>query len=212
MIKSIIFDWNGVIVDDLDVWARASQEICAEYFGISITTDQWTNHPCQDWIERYRLLGVDEAGVQKVLANVHSFYLKHCEAAKIQPDTKDALGALNRRGMKLGVYSSNLKNSILHNIRQFALEDIFSFIVSADDVKYQKPHPEGLLKAIDHTGRPARETIYIDDMAQALEVAKQIGLRTIGFESVLAQDFRHADYSARNLTQVLEIVEQVDDF
>jgi len=94
----------------------------------------------------------------------------------------------------------------LSNIEQFSLENIFSFIISGDDVKKQKPHPEGLIKAIDKTKAKPNEILYVDDMKTIFIEAKKLGMTTVGFKSKINDDLSSADYLIERMDEILKII------
>jgi len=49
MIKAIIFDWNGVIIDDIEVNARVNCDIIKALGGQDITVETWFKEITQEW-------------------------------------------------------------------------------------------------------------------------------------------------------------------
>lgn len=49
MIKAVLFDWNGVIIDDLDAIARADCDVIFELGGQKIDHEIWFKEITQDW-------------------------------------------------------------------------------------------------------------------------------------------------------------------
>lgn len=210
MIKAIIFDWNGVIIDDLEAQARANCDIIQALGGRKVSLKTWFEEITQDWKIFFMKYGVKKADIFKVLPMMDKYYPKYSDYIKIGKNTKNALKNLKNKNIILGVLSGTNKKGILDNINKFSLEGLFSFIISGEDVKNLKPHPEGLLAAIEKCGVPANEIIYVDDMPTMFEKAKKLGLITVGFKSKLKCDLSEADFVIEDISEILNIIKKVN--
>jgi HAD superfamily hydrolase (TIGR01509 family) len=206
MIKAIIFDWNGVIINDLDAQAKANCDIIETLEGKKITPEIWFKEITQDWKLFFMEYGVKKADIPKVIPLMNEYYPKYFDLVKIEKNTKHILEKLKDKGILMGILSGTNKKSILDNIKRFFLEGIFSFVISGEDVKNSKPHPEGLLMAIKKCGVPANEIVYVDDMPTMFSEAKKLGLATVGFESKLKRNLSEADFVIEDISEILNII------
>lgn len=206
MIKAIIFDWNGVVFEDLDAVARANCDIIEVLGGKKITPEIWFKEFTQDWKLFFMKYGVKEDDISKVLPLMEKYYPKYSAYIKIGKSTKTTLEKLKSKNIILGVLSSTNKKNIEESINRFSLEGLFSFVISGEDVKNSKPHPEGLILAIEKCGVPANEIIYIDDMPTMFGEAKKLGLITVGFKSKLKCDLSEADFAIEDIPEILNII------
>lgn len=208
MIKAIIFDWNGVIIDDLEAQARANCDIIEALGGKKITPEIWFKEITQDWKLFFMKYGVKEADIPKVLSLMNNYYPKHSDLVKIDKNTKSILKKLKTDGVLAGVLSGTNKKSILDNIKRFSLEEIFSFVISGEDVKNQKPHPEGLIKAIKNCRADSQEILYVDDMPAIFDEADKLGIISVGLKSKINSDFSKAKFIIKNLSEIDKIIKQ----
>lgn len=208
MIKAIIFDWNGVIIEDLEVQARANCDIIEALGGKKITPEIWFKEITQDWKLFFIKYGVKEKNISEVLPLMSAYYPKYFNLAKIDKNTKQVLEKLKTEGILAGVLSGTNKKSILDNIKRFSLEGIFSFIISGEDVKNQKPNPEGLIKAIENCRAGFQEILYIDDMPTIFDETNKLGITSVGFKSKINSDFSKAKFIIKNLSEVDNIIKQ----
>jgi len=79
----------------------------------------------------------------------------------------------------MGILSNIDRFSIESNIERFGLQKYFEFIISGEDVKNIKPHPEGLEKAIADFDVDPASILYVDDMPTVFIAAKKLGMTTI---------------------------------
>jgi phosphoglycolate phosphatase len=210
MIKAVIFDWNGVIMDDIGAVVRADLEIIHFLGGEKLSQDIWFKELGQDWKIFFTKYGVKKQDLKKSLDMMGEYYSKHKKYIKLTKNMKKVLDFLAENKIKIGVCSSNNRDMILTYIHQFSLEKYFSFIVGGDDVKHSKPHPESLIKSIKASGAKANDILYVDDMGTIFAQAKKLGLITIGFKSKISRDLESADYVTDNALDIIEIIKNIN--
>jgi len=207
MIKAVIFDWNGVIIDDMDANARANCDVIQKLSGRKVSVSTWFKEIKQDWRVFFIKHGVKEEEIPKVLLMTPDYYLKYAAYAKPVNHVTDILNYLKEKKIKMGVLSGTCKKNIIENIKMFSLNGYFDFIISAEDVQNQKPHPEPLEKAVKETGFTEKEIIYVDDMSTIFQHARNLGIITVGFESRISGEFHDADYIINDIRKIKEIIE-----
>ena len=73
------------------------------------------------------------------------------------------------------------------------LQASFDLVVTALDVEHPKPHPEALLKILDHFRLRAEDGIYIGDSKVDSEHAGAVGMKMISFRNPTLPAAYHAD-------------------
>ena len=177
MIKAILWDNDGVLVDTERLYFRATQEILAS-IGFELSQQQFIElfliesrgpwHLLEGYSkeekdalrkkrnERYsELLGEEKTlidGVEEVLAELHGKY-------------------------KMGIVTSSLKEhfDIIH--RTTGVLKYFDFVVASGDYTKYKPDPEPYLVALQKAGVSADECIAVEDSLRGLLSATAAGLR-----------------------------------
>ncbi|MFA6391283.1 MAG: HAD-IA family hydrolase [Patescibacteria group bacterium] len=205
-IKAIIFDWNGVIIDDLDAVARANCDIVKALSGKTVGPSTWFQEIKQDWHKFFFDNGVSKKDIEKVLPMMKTFYPKYADFVKLTKNANDVLVALSQKGIKMGILSSVDKYGINSGLNKFNLQEYFSFIISGQDVEHPKPHPEGLKKALSFLNIEPKNIVYIDDMSTIFPVAQKLGITTIGFKSRISNDLSSADIVIDDLSQILSFI------
>ena len=96
------------------------------------------------------------------------------------PHVADTLRRLHARGMSLTIATSRGHESVAHFMRQFALDDIVTYIVAAEDVRHAKPHPEPVLKTLAHCCYAPGEAVVVGDTHYDILMGRNAGTMTIG--------------------------------
>lgn len=206
MIKAVLFDWSGVLIDEIEASALADIDTIVELGGERISLQTWLSEIRQDWKILFRKYGIKKEDLQKVLPIHEKRFEKYRHLVKPIEGTEYVLERLKGMGITVGIVSGQPRKVIDDSSQRFGLERFIDFVVSGDDVINQKPHPESLHVAIKKAGCGTNEMACIDDMPDILDQAKELGMITIGFKSPISGDLSNARYVIDKLTDILKIV------
>jgi len=188
--RALVFDFDGVIADDEPLHLAAFQEALAAE-GIALTREAYYA----------RYLGFDdhdavvealrEAGrpapperVRALMAAKADRFLRLVRAgAPIFPGVPAFVRAAAAR-VPLAIASGALRREIELILAQAGLADLFTAIVSAEDVSLGKPSPEGFLRALERLrGRlpdlAPRDCLVVEDSQPGVESARRAGMRCL---------------------------------
>lgn len=106
---------------------------------------------------------------------------------------KEFLQALRQDGYQIGIVTTKFRFRIVQILEKFDAVDLVDLIVGGDDVKCEKPSPEGLLWAIDRFGLAKAEVLYIGDSLVDAKTAKnaQVNFAGVLTGTTTAEDFRN---------------------
>lgn len=104
------------------------------------------------------------------------------ENTVLYDDVKEVLRNLRSAGYKIGIVTTKFHYRIEQILKRFHAVDLVDFIVGAEDVKIEKPDPEGLLWVRDHLQLEKDEILYVGD---SLVDAKTAENAQIAFAGVL---------------------------
>ena len=216
MIRYIIFDMDGVLVDSEAV----IRDACIQMFkrrGITVQPDDFIS-----------FTGVGEgnciAGISQKYG--HEFapdmkaeaYRIYGEIAKEQvivcDGVKDMVGALRACGYKLAVASAADSVKVNINLECLGLSQAdFDGVVTGNDVTKHKPDPEAFLKACAKIGGNPPESVVIEDALSGCKAAKAAGMACIGIMSTFsAEELRQAgaDFTAGQTRDVPGIIARMN--
>jgi beta-phosphoglucomutase len=202
MIRAILFDFNGVIIDDEPLHLKAYRELFqAEGFTISDA-------------DYYACLGMDDltfahaaftragkdATDEHLRALIERKTEKHRELIKdelpLLPGVVTFVKACARR-WRLALVSMARRVEIEHVLTRARLTDSFAAIVSAEDVKACKPDPSCNLRALELLNERQRganqpplavsECLVVEDSPAGIESARGAGMHTLGVTNTVAE-------------------------
>lgn len=100
----------------------------------------------------------------------------------LYPATQEVLKKLRSSKMKVGIVTTKFHYRIDQILSRFSMNDAIDLIVGCEDVKVEKPNPEGLLWAIQKFGVDKAEVLYVGDSWVDAQTAQNAG---VDFAAVL---------------------------
>ena len=178
-----LFDWDGVIIDSSshheESWERLAKEVRLPlpegHFkrGFGRKNDfiiphllAWTNDPAE--IQRLSLR--KEALYREVVAK---------RGLSALPGVRVWLERLREAGVPCAIGSSTHRANIDLSLGMIGLREFFSSIVTAEDVRQGKPHPEVFLTASARIERPAAHCVVFEDAFVGIEAARAGGMKVV---------------------------------
>jgi len=172
MIKTIIFDFDGVLANSLDAATSIVNIIGSRYGLPPITRDDIRNVGVSGLLKKHNISTFKLfffAREAKTRMN------KVIESVEITPGIKPVLEQLAST-YKLGILSSNSQINITPFLKKHALDEFFSFIHS-DSSLFGKD--KSLIRACKKEGLNIDEIVYIGDEARDIKAAKKVGATII---------------------------------
>ncbi|MEM8961972.1 MAG: HAD family phosphatase [Acidobacteriota bacterium] len=195
MLRAILFDFNGVIVDDEPLHFGLFQEVLDEC-GIALTEEAYyreyvgyDDRECFRAVFRAAGRPLDDATLTSLIDDKARRYQAwiFAEGYPIYPGAEDLIRDVAAIGFQLGVVSGALRAEVEGALAQLEVRRFFTTIVAADDVTTSKPDPAGYLRGYDElaaanlTTPPLlpREVLAIEDTPAGLAAATAADLRTL---------------------------------
>ncbi len=184
MPRAILFDFNGVIVNDEPQHCDALIAALATYGFTLERSEYYRRYLGFDDRECFRFtfermgLPADEALLAEAIGRKAALYERAIRSTlELVPGSADFIRRAAGGGYRLAVVSGALRREIELILGEADLRTNFEVIVAAEDVSRCKPDPEGYGAARAALGVPARECVVIEDSRPGLEAARQAGLR-----------------------------------
>lgn len=122
---------------------------------------------------------------------------------RLFPDVMNVLEELKKRKAKIGIISTKYRRRITNFFADKTDENFFDIIIGGEDVTHAKPHPEGLLKAIEKLGMNPKEVLYIGDSLVDSQTAQAAGVDFGGVTTGTTTTEELAAYPHRIIMQKL---------
>ena len=104
------------------------------------------------------------------------------EETTLFPGAAELLQSLHSQGIRLGIVSTKTGETIQYIMDRCHLGDTLEFIIGSYDVTHHKPHPEGILTALERMHGPPEQFLYCGDTVLDAEAAQRAG---VDFAAVL---------------------------
>ncbi len=204
MIRAVIFDMDGVLIDSEEYICRAAIEFLATK-GVNAKPEDFKP-----------FIG---AGEDRFIGGVAEKYGLQLDLEQAKKETYTIYGGLIRghlgplpgaiefiarcrdRGLRLAVASAADLMKVEINLRQIGCSpETFDAIVTGSDVTHKKPHPEIFLTAAAHLGVPPEECLVVEDAVNGVRAGRAAGCRCLGITTSFSPEELHeADWHAPDL-------------
>jgi HAD superfamily hydrolase (TIGR01549 family) len=187
VIKAVIFDVDGTLVDSVDLHARAWQEALAhfgkqvEYERVRYQIGKGGDQLLPVFLSKKEL---EEFGEELEKYRGELFKREYLSRVKGFPSVRELFERIKQDGLAIALASSAKEEELSAYKRIAKIEDLVEEQTSADDAEKSKPHPdifEAALARLDET--KASEAIVVGDTPYDAEAAGKAGVKTIGFLS-----------------------------
>lgn len=180
MIKAILFDMDGVLIDAKE-WHYHALNRALELFGFIIEREaHLTTYDGLPTKKKLEMLASAHGLPRKLIPFVNQLKQvytleKIYTACKPQFIHRYALGNLSREGYKIAVCSNAVRQSVETMMHLSALDEYLNLILSNEDVANAKPDPEIYLTAMSRFGLQPQECLVVEDNENGIRAAKASG-------------------------------------
>lgn len=185
MIKAIISDFDGTLVDTFDANFAAYSEAFTSV-GLSLSREKYRECFGLRFPELMEALGISEEDIaleiRRIKGEVYPNYF-----SKLKPNMPlvEFLRSSKRQGIRTALASTargkNLKNALLH----IEADDVFTHILTGEDVKKGKPNPEIYNRALELLCVSSDEAIVFEDSEVGMKAAEAAGINYIKVDLAL---------------------------
>ena len=200
MIKALIFDFDGTILDtevpDYQSWQEIYEEL-----GASLPFDTWASFIGTGVavFDPYQHLAaqLDQPPDREEIAL--KTYQRRDHLIRQQdalPGVKEYISDAKERGFKLAVASNSYHPWVDGYLDHLGMRSVFEAIKCGDDVKRPKPAPDIYLAALADLGVAASEAIAFEDSPHGIHAARQAGIFSVAVPNRMTA---RLDFSQANL-------------
>ena len=173
MVKLIIFDLDGVLVEAKNIHFEALNKALGSY-AIS-----WNEHlSTYDGLKTFQKLemlskkkGLPKEDHPAIWKNKQKYTLEALSNLQINSDLLSTIAHLSKDGYKIVCCSNSIRKTVLTVLAKLGLIEFMDLIISNEDVLNSKPHPEMYWQAISKMNCLPEETLIIEDSPYGLLAA-----------------------------------------
>ncbi|OFY57359.1 MAG: hypothetical protein A2Y87_08880, partial [Bacteroidetes bacterium RBG_13_46_8] len=183
MLKAVLFDMDGVLVDTEELTFRAAQQMFKEH-GIHVTREDFRpyigtgeNSYIGNVARKYGFpvdIPRDKERMYAIFGNLARGRLKAL------PGVTGFMAVCRGRGLKLAVATSADFVKMMINLKETGLDpENFDALVNGQHITHKKPDPEIYLKTASMLGVKPEECLVVEDAVNGIEAAKAAGMRCL---------------------------------
>lgn len=215
VIKGVIFDLDGTLIDSMTIWSRIDREFLLEN-GIA--------DPPADISDRMRKMTVDESSQYFIdefgLSCTKEYVIKRIEELvrreymdriQLKPYVCEILDYLEEKNIPFGVATATYKVLAEAVLKRCGILERFRFLLTDMEYPKGKNFPDIFLGGAERLGCSPAETLVIEDSPHCIETASGAGFVTVGvYDEVSAPEMNEikaaADYYIMSLNEIKDII------
>lgn len=227
-LKAVLFDFNGVIINDEPIHARLIDDLLVaenlqprplEYNQVCLGR---SDRACLSALLERRYRVVTDSYLTELIerkSQAYRQFLDSLEKLPIFPGIEDLIYKLRVAQLKMAVVSGALHSEVELVLKRAGLIQYFSAIVGGDEVQASKPAPEGYLLAVERLNQvfpslqlQPTDCLVIEDTPAGIQAAKRAGMLVVGVANTYPFHMiqRQANWTVDYLTDLeLDRVRQV---
>lgn len=178
MIRAVIFDMDGLLVDSEVYWEEARRRYCADNGCTWRAEDELTvkGNNSHEWAAAItKRCGLGEQPERLIEAVVAYMRVLYAQDLPLLPGSTEAVRTLSKQ-YPLAVASSSPPALIEYVMAEAEIRDRFEVIVSADEVGRGKPAPDVFLVAAEKLGIPPESCAVFEDSSAGILAARAAGM------------------------------------
>ena len=213
MIKGIIFDIDGVVLDSMSIWndlgARYLRSLNVEpEEGLNEILFSMSMEQGADYLkEHYKLKRSTASILNGIQDMLRDFYYYEVPA---KPGAKELMEFLKEKGMRITAATSSPRSHIEKALTRNKLLSYVEVIYTTGEIGISKHSPDIYNKAASYMNLTPAEVLVLEDSLYALKTAKEAGYKTAGVydkdgETDQAGVEATGDVYIRNLTELISL-------
>ena len=213
MAKALIFDYNGVLVNDVKLHVKAYQQVLEEA-GADVSKEAIVSRLGQPTSEVVRIALRDfgiNADYLELTEKKISLVNKWSKEHGVFPPNNLAVVRKLKKKYRIAIYSASLLSQMKEPPKEFF--ELFEEIVTGDTVLEKKlgskPDPHALHYTAEKLGVKSAECAYVGDLPSDMIAAKRAGMKAIGLATEVCgrEELKKAgaDVVVNELKELLEI-------
>lgn len=195
MIKGVIFDLDGTLIDSMNVWNQVDKLFLKEC-GVE--------NPPSDISERIKAMTIDdiadyfiaqfklECTKEHIIRRIEELVkIQYEEIIPLKPDVIEVLDYLDKKRIPYGVATATYKNLAFAVLKRCGIFDRMKFLLTDKEYPVGKTKPDIFFGAAEILGLAPEEIIVAEDSLHCVETAVKAGFFTVGvYDEVSSADWQ----------------------
>ena len=212
ILKAVIFDMDGVIVDSESYWLDIFEGFLLEYGKRLSDTDKKEFYGCSlemenEILSRYLDMSYEEISrLKKDYSSMNPIYYKK----HLMPGVKNLIFYLKSKDIKLVIASSSELQNINRMVNECGFNGVFDYIVSGEMVEESKPNPQIYNYSVELLGIPRENIFVIEDSQYGVKAATEANLDVLALRNPYYNfDLNEAMLKFNSHEEILEFMKRI---
>ena len=210
MIKSVIFDLDGLLIDSEIISYKIYKEILQQ-FGHNFSIEEYTQNfsgktevkNVTNLIDTYSLPWTIEIGLNNVSKIENKFI---SQGVDLKDGAKELLAYLKDKNFKIAIASSSTKDRALTILRQHNIIEYFDEFVFGNEVEKGKPNPDIFLKVCDKLSEKPEKCLVLEDSEAGIQSAYSANIPVICIPDMKVPNQHYLNMTKAVLSSLEEVI------
>ena len=205
MIKALIFDFDGLILDTESPEFQAWQEVFTAH-GHELRAELWADligrpRTYFDMYAHFKELNGPRTDLEALRKDRRARVVQLVLEQPILPGVSNYLSEARDMGLKIGLASSSAGDYVRGHLRRLDLFDYFHVTKCFEDTKLHKPDPEPYLAVLDAMDVSPAEAVAFEDSPNGVAAARAAGIFCVAVPNPVTEclSLAHADHCLKSL-------------
>lgn len=214
MVKAVIFDLDGSLVDSMWIWKAIDIEYLGK-FGIKLPPDLQDSIGGKSFTET-AIYFKERFQISDSLEQIKEdwnrmAYDKYANEVPLKPGVREFLNYCREHQIRLGIATSNSRELVDNIVRTHDLADYFDCVMTGCEVAKGKPAPDIYLAVAKQLEVAPADCLVFEDIVQGIQAGKAAGMQVCAVDDAFSRaqekEKRNlADYYIHHYNEVMDIL------
>nr|WP_246476460.1 pyrophosphatase PpaX [Salicibibacter cibi] len=176
-VNTVLFDLDGTLIDTNDLIIASFVHTLEHYYPGRFEREDILDFIGPSLADTFHSLDANRAEEMMTMYRAHN-HARHDALVKEYTGVRETLEQLAAGSFQLGVVTTKRGETAWRGLDLMGLKPFFQTVVTLDEVKNPKPHPEPLENAMKALAATAEETLMVGDNVHDIEGGKNAGTKT----------------------------------
>ncbi|WP_296883994.1 HAD family phosphatase [Thomasclavelia sp.] len=215
MIKAVIFDMDGLMIDSERVTFEGYQHVLAKE-NLTMSEEKYKTllgKPVKAVHDLFKEDYGPQYDVDQIIKDVHAYIAKRfeTEGVPLKPGLVELLKYLKENNYKTIIATSSHRNRVDLIVKQAQIDQYFDDSICGDEVTKGKPNPEVFLKACQKLQVSPQDALVLEDSESGINAAYNADIKVIGIPDMKYPEEKYVKMTYKimdNLFQVKDFLEE----
>lgn len=210
LIKAVIFDLDGTLIDSMSVWGDADRQFVEKYGGIynpeiSQKLKSMTIEQASSFLISVLNLRKNVSEVSDEIADIVAYQYKN--TIPLKPDVISITDFLKKNNIPFCIATATFRKLAEAILKRYKIYERFEFVLTGEDVPEGKKSPAIYLKCSEMMGVLPSETLVVEDSLHCIETSVRAGFPTVAiYDEFSKNDWKQIENTAdRHIYRLDEI-------